>query len=376
LGGVYGPDRVARPGGLVQALDPFPVTTADFDVQLAGSSGIRPWKVRLANESPYALRIDCGGFVDWLASGTVDVWPTGGASVMHVHPIALCAPEPVPSMLSSLLLVTVAGQGEEFPGTYPMAMGRLTSVYTNREQLWPIGSPATPGTPSMVVTGGTSPTNRFTIPNGTVSLRLLVSANGTVFSYNLLVVGHQTVTQYFGSITAPGSVAPVASPTLPLTLSIEYDDDSQIDIIVNPSVNVNVWVNALFAPESPGQSGDSQSVIIPAPSAWQTPNNDWMLGSGGIGAGATLNLIPAVAGQTVYLWEQTFHLGAGAAGSFGQLQDTFGTGLRQMNFAIADNYPFQFNGRALFPGRGLQLKNTSAANSGSLNGGGSYRQQP
>lgn len=137
---------------------------------------------------------------------------------------------------------------------------------TSRQKLFPDGTtPATSLlTPSYTVNSGATVTNTFTLPAGTVELIFSANASGLVFTYQLLVVGRQSGTQYFGSDAAPGSTQDVSFPTRPLTVRVGTDLDTQVSVTTfNSGANqIKVDVSALFQFEAPGQAGDSTSVNV------------------------------------------------------------------------------------------------------------------
>jgi hypothetical protein len=81
----------------------------------------------LANESPYALQVSYGqGRSRWLGAWTADTF----ALQLGIQSLTL-KPAVVGSLInapSSVLLVTLAQQGEQFEGTYPMALTRQTNI--------------------------------------------------------------------------------------------------------------------------------------------------------------------------------------------------------------------------------------------------------
>lgn len=79
--------------GVRQTLAPFPLTGADFDVDL--TNGMRvpaPETVKLTNASILLLQITIGGHTDYLQPGESNAFPTGGVTTLHVHPISVTQP--------------------------------------------------------------------------------------------------------------------------------------------------------------------------------------------------------------------------------------------------------------------------------------------
>lgn len=254
------------------------------------------------------------------------------------------------------------------------------AVTIPRRKLYPDGVvvPSVASTPSFTVaSGGLSGAKVFTLPPGTVSLRVMVTAGGLVFAYSLLALGSQTAEQYYGDPAAPGSSVVVPTPTLPFTIPIENDWDTQIELHVEqPTQNVNVFVSALFAPEQPGQAGAAQSVTQVTPQAWQTPNAGNGGGTGLIAAAGNLTLVPAPGGVlNTYLHVLMFNI-VGAAGSFCDLQNSSGTALGwriDTSQSTPGPVAFPFFGRRIGP-LGVQLHNSSANPTGAINFGAQYNQ--
>ena len=254
----------------------------------------------------------------------------------------------------------------------PMSNAISLNTFQGRQRLYPDGSPpATPNAPSFTVAPNTiTSTLTFTLPAGTVSLRILAQSGGVVFRYFLLITGHVTLEQYWGSPTAPGSVQAVPSPTLPFTIPIENDWDSKVDIVCQtPSTNgatVSVFVSALFAPEFPGQAGAAQSVSLLDPQAWQAPDTAAVFNGANVNAGATFVMIAAPpATQRIRLhWVYlTSNAGAAAANSW-LLDDGLGNRLSaNSNSAQQDNNPMfnmDFKGFPVSAGNSVRATNQNA----------------
>lgn len=139
-------------------LDPVTVGSSPFTVPLwsAGQLGSPPSAVRVANESPYALQISVAGSDHWLQAWTADVYPAQGAGKILVSPSLLTTAAAPPS---SQLLVSVAEQGETFPGAYPLALDRVTSISAGTVDIGTITGPVTiSGGPISVTDGGLAET--------------------------------------------------------------------------------------------------------------------------------------------------------------------------------------------------------------------------
>lgn len=249
---------------------------------------------------------------------------------------------------------------------------------------------------TLTAAANSSVVSSISVPAGTQAIGYEVRSDAGADTPLLVTFhGNSTANDYFAVV--PGSNiggvqwSPFGAGDASVTVTVQARvlSPARIDVLVSPmalAVNVvqrfaDVWnvqllSNAGLSPNINSQGGGNATLAVDMqlaqPASWQAASADYAVGTGTIAAGATLVLQAGTALRQMRLWEQSFHLTAGAAGSFGQLQDTGGTALRQMNFAVADTYQFQFNGRALAVGLGLQIKNTSAAATGAINGGGSY----
>ncbi|HEX6476681.1 MAG TPA: hypothetical protein VF005_05355 [Acidimicrobiales bacterium] len=84
------------------------------------------WPIKVANESAYALQVQIAGNSHWLQPWTVDVFdPVQKVTQLAVTPTILTPPSiTAPTPPSAALLITLAEEGERFPGTYPTAVAR------------------------------------------------------------------------------------------------------------------------------------------------------------------------------------------------------------------------------------------------------------
>jgi hypothetical protein len=149
-------------------------------------------------------------------------------------------------------------------------------VQTFRQALYPTGSSGlAPPTPSFSTTAGGTAAPSFAIPPGTIAVRIMASANGLIFTYQLNVTGHQTVEQYFGDLNAPGAPLQVPEPTAPFDLKISTEWDTQIDLSVigDPTRAVHFFVSAIFTAEPPGQIQAAQAVSMVQQPQWSTFNH-------------------------------------------------------------------------------------------------------
>lgn len=238
-----------------------------------------------------------------------------------------------------------------------------------RTRLYPDGvTPVKSSDPSFLIAAGGSATPRFTLPVGASQIRILATAAGLKFTYQIYVGGHQTVEQYFGDPNAPGSPTPPATPTLPFTIAVENDWDTQLDfsVIGDPSNALNFYVSALTQPETPGQAGASQSVFVPSPALWQAPNLRSIDMTAVIAAGAQVQYVTAAAGQVIRLFGMTYTLdvagGAGTGLSFYDGDPNSG-GVRNGGLSESGTGPFEVDGHGApvtSPGNGFFAKSDTA----------------
>lgn len=317
-----------RPSALLETLDPISVGTADFDVQLTGKAGIRPWTIKVANESPYALRVDVGGYQDWIGPWIADVMPTGGATVMHVHPVILGAS--LPDAPQSTLLVTLAPQGEQFPGTYPMALSRQSSTWGKQTLVGQLTGAA----------GATVGPQTLPVPAGTQSIGFYVRLDsGRSVPQEIIITGTQGQQNYVitttPSTTGGAQWFPYASASdssVDVTM-IAALGTSAIDVLASPVVEaINIQETSgtrlpvtLFDPASglaittgasPSGRGPSIGVSLfdATPAPWQAAAASTTIDGSSVANGATLTLVAAVAAQKVYVHAVDFKLNA--AGNF------------------------------------------------------------
>lgn len=245
------------------------------------------------------------------------------------------------------------------------------NTFQSRQKLFPDGvpTPTSALTPSFVCPANTTVSKTFTLPLGTVAIRILATASGLLFKYNLLVLGHQTVEQYYGNPTAPGATIAVPIPTLPFTIAIENDWDMQLDFTVDgdPTNQINFFVSALSSPEPPGQAGAAQSVTTPVPVAWQAGTASAKFAVV-VNAGATSSIVASIAGTRVFchfLWGE---IDTTPVGSSATLEDTGGLFLGFFAGSTKGPWLVDLNSVPTTVGQGVQWHNTSAVATGGLNG--------
>lgn len=230
---------------------------------------------------------------------------------------------------------------------------------------------SSPPTPSFTVNPNATFTTRFTLPTGATDFSLMVDAGGILFGYQLLVLGHQSASQYYGDVGSPGSALAVPQPTLPFDLSMRREWDSQLDVtVVNTSgQTLSVFASALFQPRPPGQSGSAQAVTEPVPSGWQAPRNSISLNISALAAGGTQTIVAAAGTSVIYVFGITVvvtRAGGGLGFSQFVVRGSLTTDFAQRNFLAgmgdAASTRFQYyhdaDGAQSAPGEGLILKNT------------------
>lgn len=322
--GYFGPQTRDRPpSALLEALNPITVAAADFDVQLVTKAGIRPWKVKIANESPYAVRVELAGYIDWIGPWTADVVPTGGATVMHVHPIVLGAA--LPPTPQSVLLVTLAPQGEDFPGTYPVALVRQASTY---QQIVPLV--ITPGDSGIyTIQPNTVLTNAvFPIPANVQSVRWSINQLGANTKWSgSKVVGNVTGAPYnFGQTNAGGAGGFDENFAL-------FPEDTALLFSIDTTGSANpveYWFTATMGMGLVAARLTSTGTIdgLPVfvrndshPPPWQSANQLPLRQIINVAAGATGTVVPAPgAGLSIWLLSMMWYSTA-ASGAFGYIGD-------------------------------------------------------
>lgn len=252
-----------------------------------------------------------------------------------------------------------------------LAANQVSVLISNqRQKLYPDGTtiPTNPLTPSFTVAPSSSGGGRFTLPAGTVALRILANSGGLLFDYQFFVGGHQSVEQYFGSLTAPGSPTTVSLPTLPLTIPVETAWDNQVDINVVTPANagtVQFFISALFQAESPGQAGDSQSVRMIVAAPWQAAQSTLGTQPAALAAGASVTLIAGSGAQQIYVFGLTADCSGAAGGAGfskisvkGSSAPDSGLGVFLRGQDPETQWTTHCAGAHTLPGDGLVLKNT------------------
>lgn len=160
----------------MKLLDPVTIPTDSsgnplpFSIPLPVAN--RPAAIKLSNQSPWLQGVRLSGFTDWLDAFTADVYPVPkDAFQVDLAPRAIIVPQP--TVLSAFVLPVLAYPGEQFAGTYPMALPRQSATYGKQTVIG-----------SIVTTGdGVNHCKTFTVPAGTQSVAYRITAgNGTFAS--------------------------------------------------------------------------------------------------------------------------------------------------------------------------------------------------
>lgn len=287
---------------------------------------LRDAELRVANESAYTLAWTWGDQSGILYPSEVDVWRPNATSASAIQLL------PVSGILAGIsltanLVAEIAWAPDRFPGDYPQQMARLAQTASNKQRLFPDGTPtpALPSTPSFTVAAASNVTKVFSLDAGTTEIQFMVNASGLVFSYSLLVLGNNSTEQYYGDDSAPGSPLPVPTPSLPFNVQVNFKWDTKVSVQVNnPGANqLNVFVSELLSFEAPGQNGAASSVIQPVPAAWQAPTTWASFNVSLAGGGGTGTVVAAAPGvNSNYL--HGYSIGQDGANAVGRVTKLFG----------------------------------------------------
>jgi hypothetical protein len=239
---------------------------------------------------------------------------------------------------------------------------------------------------SVTAQAGTIQSYSFIPPAGTTAIGWTEDQNAPGNPHGFSLSGNSTLVQYFSQVeTDPGFVdGATGTPwAVEVPMAIEpkgftFTLDATGHALCTVQLFAYLSEAVIYIRQNPTDRFSVSLQLSNAP-AWLAPVSpvntavNFSIGLGSIAAGATVNLCNAIGPSSkVYVYEVNLHL-KGAANSFGELQDTAGLTLRGMDFSINDNYVFNFHGaQAPALGKGLQVKNSSGAASGSINGGGNF----
>lgn len=369
---LFGPPS---PGHLGAQLFPLPavaVGTTDFDVDLGGQH-LQPGAVKLANRSQLVLQLDLAGLVDYLAPGEINVFPAGGASKLHVHPIVPTVPPP-PGPTSELL-VTLAPPGESFPGVFPAFNPQQIASSSPVNPL--LVNPGDPQPYSVTSTG--LQTFAFPIPARAQSVRFQFAFGGITFT-GWKVFGDVTgvMNNYWAlsdQATGPTTAFDITfrlhpvDKVLTLTFNVTALGAGTFRFLAESNLGIGDVVAELGGAEgtSPAEPLD---VNLVSPALWQAPNKPPVPFSFTLAAGGTVTLVAGVAGQTVYLHDLDYVVGQLVANTFLLWQDSAGNLLSEDGTDLVTGpRSFRFSGAPLgASGRGTQVNNSGGAVGGSTRG--------
>lgn len=257
----------------------------------------------------------------------------------------------------------------------------LLGVTSPRQQLWPDGTAlAQQVGPSFQVAANTNLTKTFTLPAGTTDARIgaiITGGSPAVFTYAVFVLGHTTNIRYFPK---SGTGVPLG-PRQPITVPIDIEYDPKVDVQISTDATnaLDIYVTALTQVEAvetytqePQLVTFSSVALQPSAALWQAPNKPPKSMVIPLGALGIQNQIPAVAGQTVYLFALQFT--PNSTGAFGgNFQDTAGAAIHFEGVQQAGPRTWLFSGAALPPGLGLDF-NVTANGAPALQGSVVYSQ--
>lgn len=259
-----------------------------------------------------------------------------------------------------------SGTPEEMLASYgPQPNTIALDAVQPRQRLFPTGTaiPVNPAAPSFTIASGATQTFNFTLPAGTVAIRITpVPASGNSTIYSLRVVGNVTGEQYYGSPTVYGTRQLVPSPALPLTLPVEFDWDQSVGLDVHSlsGVTMSFFVSALFATEAPGQAGAPVPVDNADPASWQVPFSSTIINNNLAGGGGTAIIVGALAGIVVRVFDVRVGVDVAAAGGGILLQDTLGINYHVFNPSNTNPNPFVGRGIQFTAAAGVQVVNAGA----------------
>lgn len=326
----------------MQPLAAITITGADFDIALVPdgiAAAIPPDRIKVANESPFALQLGLGGYIDWLPAWTVDVVPVRGVTSMHVHPVPLTSPMPAPPW--STLLVTTIAPYEAVAGTFPASLDRLSAAYSEQTLVANVsaGANATVTKPSLSVPAGTqsigylvrsdagNDTPQLVTIQGTQSRNDYTTARpqsniGGVNWYPFSTTDTSVDVTLHASVVNPSSIDVLASP-LALAVDITNPFGNLLDVLItDPSSNTPLGVDNSGTP----QASLLVSMVDANPAVWQSPALIARFASS-VAAGGTGIVIAAAGGKQLRLWDLLVSADTGTATSVIGVQDTTGANL-------------------------------------------------
>lgn len=220
---------------------------------------------------------------------------------------------------------------------------------------------------TITVGAGATVSQNFLVPVGTQSIGFMSYLSGPNNTPNVVTItGHTTLMQYVniaGADVGAGNTSlsnggpqwadfDATDTSVDCGVTAHSTSPAVIDILASPLV-MSVDVGQLF-----GEILSVQSSNTPAP--WQAPREAPLAFNPTVALNATVVIIAAVAGKTVYLFDLDYELDTGVGGSFLAWQDTNNNPVSQDAGSFAAIRPYHFSGAPLPVGLGLQLKNSGA----------------
>lgn len=299
------------------ALSPGSSSTVQIPIsELGGPVGA----FKVSNESPYPLTISWAGNSKTVAPWTADVFPAPGVQTFTIAVAAGTV------FSGAQALIDVAGQGEGFPGSYPLSLPGQTSISGGTIEIGTISGPVTiggnvpvenaPGTqlstvqlqgqgvPFTIGPGGTSGSSSspINVP-GSGALAVVIKSINPVAG-NILALGNnsnqQIINEHFQTLSSPLSTS--TSATVWGVITTPADTAVTVAVALDASVTTPVVFTPIFLP--PGLVNVAQIINAPAnpanisnpkPSPWQSPS-DSVAGFGTAGA----TILPALPAPGFY----------------------------------------------------------------------------
>lgn len=324
----------------VIALQPITITGSPQTVNLAQllpRFGGQVAPMRFANESPYALQLQLGGDVHWIDPWTVDVFtPAQRVTSFLVTPSILTSP--LPSVPSSVVLVTLAEGSETFAGSYPSSLLRQSAAY-GQPQL--IASLVSPG----------NNTGTITLPAGTQSLAIVTQIQSGDTSF-MSLTGASSGFVYYSQALGSSAFE---------IIGVESAIDQQLTYQVAHGTGAGAafFITALTSPPP--------SFIERTPASWQVPTTVTTINQN-LGHGTTFNWVTPPAGRSLRIFRGFLMWETSTAG-FGRILGSGVTGTMQQYDQKAQNWlQMDYGGKLLAANEVLQITNDDAGNGQNVNG--------
>jgi hypothetical protein len=332
------PYRVAAGLGR-QLLPSVTLTAADFDVDLTNHGQMpRPGMVKIGNLSPWLLQVSWLSHADMLCPGEYNVFPTMGATRMHVHPVAIT--DPVPDSDANQMVMAVAPEGVTFPGTYPALYSQLG------ESGYGFGSVLVLQDVTTVQTGS------FTIPAGTESLSIItVVPAGNVSSLGL--TGATSGFGYYGDQFGSGAYE---------IIGVDASSDTVLDYTASasgPAPGVSWFISALPTPPP--------SFVQRLPAPWQAPTTPAAIDES-LPVTSTFDWITPPSGRSLRMFSGFLHWQTSTRG-FGEIKGSGSTGAIQHYDQVATNFlEMNYGGFKMAVNEKFQITNDDTGVGKNVNG--------